>query len=102
MLSDGIVGMKTIPIGNGAGTVAQVSIAPNINFYILADSSPSMGIPATTAGVNEMYQVTYCAYNLAIATATAQAAGSTKPAAVSGCPDDGDSVLSGWPLVYGF
>ena len=54
----GIIGMNTIPVGNGAGTVAQVSIAPNINFYILADSSPSMGIPATSAGISSMYTAT--------------------------------------------
>jgi Flp pilus assembly protein TadG len=55
----GIIGMSSIPIGNGAGgTVAQVSIAPNINFYILADSSPSMGIPATATGVSSMYTAT--------------------------------------------
>ncbi len=87
-------GMKTIPIGNGAGTVAQVSIAPNINFYILADSSPSMAIPATTDGVSEMYQVTYCAYNLAVAKATAQAAGFDETGGGFRVPDDGDTVLS--------
>jgi Flp pilus assembly protein TadG len=55
----GIIGMRTIPIGNGAGgTVAQVSIAPNINFYILADSSPSMAIPASATGVSSMYTAT--------------------------------------------
>jgi Flp pilus assembly protein TadG len=55
----GIIGMRTIPVGNGAGgTVAQVSIAPNINFYILADSSPSMGIPASATGITSMYTAT--------------------------------------------
>ena len=54
-----IIGMNNIAIGNGAGgTVAEVSIAPNINFYILADSSPSMGIPATSAGISSMYTAT--------------------------------------------
>jgi hypothetical protein len=97
--------MRTIPIGNGAGgTVAQVSIAPNINFYILADSSPSMAIPATTTGVNAMYQATYCAYNLAVAKANAQYnaqyTGTTTPAAVSGCPTTGTGSYQASPLVY--
>lgn len=55
----GIIGMKTIPIGNGAGgAVAQVSIAPNINFYILADSSPSMAIPASAQNITDMFNYT--------------------------------------------
>jgi len=57
-----IIGMNTIGIGNTSSpTVAQVAAAPNINFYILADSSPSMAIPATTAGINAMYTATWCA-----------------------------------------
>jgi Flp pilus assembly protein TadG len=59
----GIIGMTTMTIGN-AGTVATASAAPNINFYILADSSPSMAIPATTTGINQMYMWTYCAAHL--------------------------------------
>ncbi|MEI9916895.1 MAG: hypothetical protein WDN29_15105 [Methylovirgula sp.] len=56
----GIVGMKTIPIGNvsSGGAVAQVSIAPNINFYILADSSPSMAIPAASTDITAMFTAT--------------------------------------------
>jgi Flp pilus assembly protein TadG len=54
-----IIGMNTIPIGNTSnGAVAEVAIAPNINFYVLADSSPSMAIPATTAGIDAMYGAT--------------------------------------------
>lgn len=52
----GIIGQKTINIG-GSST-ADAATAPNINFYVLADSSPSMGIPATTAGINAMYAAT--------------------------------------------
>ncbi|MGH7095013.1 MAG: hypothetical protein ACREFB_15970, partial [Stellaceae bacterium] len=33
---------------------ATASGAPNINFYLLLDSSPSMGIAATTDGINTM------------------------------------------------
>jgi Flp pilus assembly protein TadG len=56
-----IIGMNTIGIGNTSSpTVAEVAAAPNINFYILADSSPSMAIPATTAGIDAMYTATWC------------------------------------------
>jgi Flp pilus assembly protein TadG len=61
----GIIGMSTMKIGNDSGTTATAAAAPNINFYILADSSPSMAIPATTSGINSMYMATYCAYMLA-------------------------------------
>jgi Flp pilus assembly protein TadG len=33
---------------------ATASVAPNINFYLLLDNSPSMAIAATTAGINTM------------------------------------------------
>ncbi len=56
----GIIGMSTIGIGNQIPVEAEVAAAPNINFYILADSSPSMAIPATTAGINAMYMATWC------------------------------------------
>lgn len=42
-------------------SAANVSTAPNINFYLLLDSSPSMEIPATTAGINAMVTNTGCA-----------------------------------------
>lgn len=55
----GIIGMNTIGIGNTSNpVVAEVAIAPNINFYILADSSPSMAIPATSSGISAMYTAT--------------------------------------------
>ncbi len=54
-----ILNLKTIGIGTPAGgVVAEVAMAPNINFYILADSSPSMAIPATSAGISSMYTAT--------------------------------------------
>jgi Flp pilus assembly protein TadG len=40
---------------------ANVSTAPNINFYLLLDSSSSMAIPATTSGINAMVNNTGCA-----------------------------------------
>ncbi len=54
----GVIGLTSLTIGNGNGIVAKAQAAPNINFYILADSSPSMAIPATTAGINAMYTAT--------------------------------------------
>jgi Flp pilus assembly protein TadG len=52
----GVIGQKTLNI---AGTSkATASTAPNINFYVLADDSPSMAIPATTAGINSMMTAT--------------------------------------------
>lgn len=52
----GVIGQKTLNI---AGTsTATASTAPNINFYVLADASPSMAIPATTAGINAMMTAT--------------------------------------------
>jgi Flp pilus assembly protein TadG len=38
---------------NGASTATSTT-APNINFYMLLDNSPSMAIAATTAGINTM------------------------------------------------
>jgi len=38
---------------SGSST-ATASVAPNINFYLLLDNSPSMAIAATTAGINTM------------------------------------------------
>ena len=42
-------------------STASVSTAPNINFYLLLDASPSMEIPATTAGITAMVNNTGCA-----------------------------------------
>lgn len=42
-------------------SAANASTAPNINFYLLLDSSPSMELPATTAGINSLYTASGCA-----------------------------------------
>jgi Flp pilus assembly protein TadG len=42
----------------GGTSTAQASIPPNINFYLLLDNSPSMSLPATTAGVSSMQSLT--------------------------------------------
>jgi Flp pilus assembly protein TadG len=45
-------------------SAAAASIAPNIDFYLLLDNSPSMAIAATTAGINTMVSNTpdQCAF----------------------------------------
>ena len=48
----GILGSPTIAIG-GTST-ANNMVAPNIDFYMLLDTSPSMLLPATTAGLATM------------------------------------------------
>lgn len=47
-----LLNMKTMPIG-GKSTVSS-STAPNIDFYLLLDTSPSMGIAATQSGIDTM------------------------------------------------
>lgn len=48
----GVLNMNTIPLSGGSqGTGGQ---APNIDFYLLLDDSPSMAIAATQAGINTM------------------------------------------------
>jgi Flp pilus assembly protein TadG len=47
-----ILGMAAIPIAGSSS--AKSSIAPRIDFYMLLDTSPSMAIAATQAGINTM------------------------------------------------
>ncbi|MFI4933055.1 MAG: pilus assembly protein TadG-related protein [Caulobacterales bacterium] len=47
-----LLGVSTLPI-TGTST-ATSSVAPNIDFYLILDTSPSMEIAATTAGINTM------------------------------------------------
>ena len=52
----GVLGVPTLPL---AGTsTAKASLAANINFYLLLDNSPSMALPATTAGITQMQNLT--------------------------------------------
>ncbi|MCW2273107.1 pilus assembly protein [Rhodoblastus acidophilus] len=43
-------------------STAATSNAPNIDFYMLVDNSPSMELPATTQGVSDMITKTGCAF----------------------------------------
>ena len=55
-------GLENAPTTTFAVTsTATVRTAPNINFYLLLDSSPSMELPATTAGINTMVKNAGCA-----------------------------------------
>jgi Flp pilus assembly protein TadG len=48
----GVLGMQTFPISGSSSATA--STAPNIDFHVMLDTSPSMEIAATTAGINTM------------------------------------------------
>jgi hypothetical protein len=48
----GVLGQANWALGGTSQAAAQV--APNIDFYLLLDNSPSMAIAATTAGINTM------------------------------------------------
>ena len=45
----GLLGSATIPIGGTTSTNAK--IAPNIDFYVMLDTSGSMAFPSTSAGI---------------------------------------------------
>ena len=51
-----LLGTNTINLG-GTST-ATGGLAPNIDFYLLLDDSPSMAIAATTAGINSLVSLT--------------------------------------------
>ena len=55
----GMIGMPTTTFGGQAYSTAQQ--APNIDFYVLLDNSPSMALPQTQDGVNEMISLTSAA-----------------------------------------
>jgi len=56
----GILGWATLPIGGSSDTYA--SVAPNIDFYIALDTSPSMALPTTSAGIKTMEDNIGCAF----------------------------------------
>jgi Flp pilus assembly protein TadG len=56
MVFPNILGMTTINLKGSSSATAGMS--PNINFYLLMDTSPSMAIPATQAGINAMMAAT--------------------------------------------
>ncbi len=48
----GVLGQNTWPLAGSSQSTS--SVAPNIDFYLLLDNSPSMAIAATTNGINTM------------------------------------------------
>ncbi len=47
-----LIGVTSLPLAGSAG--ASSKLAPQINFYLLVDTSPSMAIAATQADINTM------------------------------------------------
>ena len=57
----GVLGQTYWPISSGSSELspqAASSAAANINFYLLLDNSPSMDLPATSAGITAMINAT--------------------------------------------
>jgi hypothetical protein len=56
----GILGWASLAIGGGSGTYA--SVAPDIDFYIALDTSPSMALPTTSAGIKTLQDNIGCTF----------------------------------------
>jgi Flp pilus assembly protein TadG len=56
----GLLGWAALPISGASDTYA--SVAPNIDFYIALDTSPSMALPTTSAGITTMENKLGCAF----------------------------------------
>lgn len=48
----GMIGLSTIPVS--VNSTSSATVPPYIDFYLLLDNSPSMGVGATTADINKM------------------------------------------------
>jgi Flp pilus assembly protein TadG len=55
-----LLGKPSIEVSGRAGS--EASIAPNIDFYVALDTSPSMALPVTTAGITAMTSTTGCTF----------------------------------------
>ena len=55
-----MLGRMTIPVSGRAGS--EASIAPNIDFYVALDTSPSMALPVSTLGITAMTSTTGCTF----------------------------------------
>jgi Flp pilus assembly protein TadG len=51
-----VLGKSTLPVSGVSEASAQAP--PNIDFYVLLDNSPSMGLPSTQAGITQMENLT--------------------------------------------
>jgi Flp pilus assembly protein TadG len=76
----GVLGQQNWPLSGGSHSTA--SVAPNIDFYLLLDNSPSMEIPATSAGLTTLSTTMYKG-NLAFGGGCAFACHEANPAAES-------------------
>ena len=56
----GLIGATTTSIGGAAQ--AQSVVAPNIDFYLALDTSPSMALPTTTAGFSTIDTAVKCSF----------------------------------------
>lgn len=56
----GILGWNHLIIGGSSGTYA--SVAPDIDFYIALDTSLSMALPTTSAGITALHTATGCTF----------------------------------------
>jgi Flp pilus assembly protein TadG len=52
----GVLGVNSMSVHNKS--TSQATTPPNIDFYLLLDNSPSMSLPATTAGITQMQNLT--------------------------------------------
>ena len=55
-----IAGVPSTQIGGKS--VSTESVAPNIDFYLAMDTSPSMAFPTTTAGINYLQNAVGCSF----------------------------------------
>jgi len=56
----GVLGMPTLTIAGASDTYA--SVAPNIDFYIALDTSPSMALPTMSTGIQTLETTIGCAF----------------------------------------
>lgn len=56
----GVLNMRTISIGGTSSATATA--APNMDFYIALDTSPSMALPTTSAGILTMHNALNCSF----------------------------------------
>ena len=56
----GVLNMRTITISGTSSATATA--APNIDFYIALDTSPSMALPTTSAGIQTMHNALNCSF----------------------------------------
>ena len=55
-----VLNMHAIPIGGTSSATATA--APNMDFYIALDTSPSMALPTTSAGIQRMDDTVKCSF----------------------------------------